>query len=92
MSVVGAATQICSQRFDRQFFDFPTDVRERIQQRVDQIGRNLRGYPHFKMEGADTYRLRVGDYRVIYQVDAAKNEIYLVAVGHRRDIYKKPSN
>jgi mRNA-degrading endonuclease RelE of RelBE toxin-antitoxin system len=32
--------------------------------------------------------MRVGDYRVIYDFDAAKNEIQLLAVGHRREIYR----
>ena len=41
------------------------------------------------MEGADTFRLRVGDYRIIYQIDIAKNEMILLTLGHRRDVYKR---
>ncbi|HUZ76446.1 MAG TPA: type II toxin-antitoxin system RelE/ParE family toxin [Chloroflexota bacterium] len=37
---------------------------------------------------ADRYRLRVGDYRVIYDVEGAQLMILVVAVGHRRDIYR----
>jgi len=34
------------------------------------------------------YRLRVGDFRVIYSVLNEKVEIYVITVGHRRDVYK----
>jgi mRNA interferase RelE/StbE len=40
------------------------------------------------MKGGDRYRLRVGDYRVIYKFDTEKQEIYLLTVGHRREIYR----
>ena len=35
------------------------------------------------------YRLRVGDYRIIYSIEHAKVIIYIVDVGHRKDIYDK---
>ena len=88
----GAATQICAQQFDRRFFSLPHDIQARIQRRIDELGQNLRGFPHYRMQGVDVFRLRVGDYRIIYQFNAEKNELYLIAVGNRREIYKKPFN
>ncbi|KKQ48558.1 MAG: hypothetical protein US69_C0019G0005 [candidate division TM6 bacterium GW2011_GWF2_38_10] len=35
------------------------------------------------------YRLRVGDYRIIYSIEHAKVIIYIIDIGHRRDIYNK---
>jgi mRNA interferase RelE/StbE len=40
------------------------------------------------MKGVDSYRLRVGDYRVIYDFDRAKGVLYLLGVGHRREVYR----
>jgi mRNA interferase RelE/StbE len=84
----GAATQICAHRFDRRFFALPQELQARIQSRIDELGRNLRGFPHYRMQGAEAYRLRVGDYRVVYDFDTAHNELYLIAVGHRREVYR----
>ncbi len=87
----GAATQIYSQQFDRRFLNLPTYIQEKIQRQIDQLGENLRGFLHCRMQGVDAYRLRAGDYRVIYQFDVARNELHLLAVGNRRDIYKNRS-
>jgi mRNA interferase RelE/StbE len=85
----GAATQICAHRFDRRFLALPAEVQTRIGQRIDELGRNLCGFPHHRMQGVNAFRLRVGDYRVIYEFDAERNELYLIAVGNRREIYKQ---
>lgn len=84
----GAATQVVSRRFDERFFALPAELRARLQARIDSVGLRLAGYPHFRMQGADTFRLRVGDYRIIDQFDIQRNELYLIALGHRREIDK----
>ena len=88
----GAATQIYTRQFDQRFFNLPPGIQHQIQSRIDELGRNLRGFSHYRMQGVDAFRLRVGDHRIIYQFNAAKNELYLIAVGNRRDVYKKPLN
>ncbi len=40
------------------------------------------------MTGANRYRIRVGDYRIVYTFDPGRKEIHLLAVGHRREIYR----
>jgi mRNA interferase RelE/StbE len=37
---------------------------------------------------ANLYRLRVGDYRIIYQVDGGQLVVLVVHVGHRKDVYR----
>ncbi len=91
-SLKGSATQVYSKRFDQRFFELPVAMQERIQQRIDQVGSDLLRFAHYRMTGENTCRLRVGDYRVIYEFDAGKNELFLIALGHRRDIYKQAHN
>ena len=42
-----------------------------------------------KLAGLEAYRIRVGDYRVLYEIDDAKRMVIVVRVRHRRDVYKK---
>ena len=85
----GAATQIASREFDSDFFKLPARIRETVQKKLDGMGLRLATFDHFRMTGSDKYRLRIGDYRVIYRFDVTKGEIYLVAIGHRREIYRE---
>jgi mRNA interferase RelE/StbE len=82
------ALQIYYSGFDVVFLDLPDDVRHRIQAAIDDMGLKLASYPHYRMAGVNRYRLRVGDYRIIYTFDVVRNEIHLLAVGHRREVYR----
>jgi mRNA interferase RelE/StbE len=86
--MAGAATQIYSSDFDRDFYKLPADTQARIQRKMDDVGRRLESYPHYQMTGSTAFRLRVGNYRVIYRFDPRKSEMYLAAIGHRREIYR----
>jgi mRNA interferase RelE/StbE len=41
-----------------------------------------------KLKGREGWRLRIGDYRVIYEIDDTQKIIIVLHVGHRRDIYR----
>ena len=41
-----------------------------------------------KLRGSAGYRIRVGDYRVLYTVDSPKKEICISAIGHRKEVYR----
>ena len=83
-----AATQIASREFDSDFFRLPPQIQAHVQRKIDSMGLRLATFPHYRMTGSDKCRLRVGDYRVIYRFDLVRGEIYLVAIGHRREIYR----
>jgi mRNA interferase RelE/StbE len=85
---VSAALQIFSRDFDADFFKLPTDVQARIEARIDRLGLMLDRFSHTRLKGMDSYRLRVGDYRVIYDFDLSKGTLYLLSVGHRREVYR----
>jgi len=86
---VSAALQIYYPRFDARFFKLPPQIQSRIERKIDEIGLRLDRFPHHQLTGSNRYRLRVGDYRVIYTFDASRNVIHLLAVGHRREIYRE---
>jgi mRNA interferase RelE/StbE len=38
--------------------------------------------------GRDAWRIRVGDYRVLYEIDDPARTVLVVHIGHRRDVYR----
>jgi len=42
-----------------------------------------------KLSGRDAWRIRVGSYRVLYEIHDAKLMVLVVEVGYRRDVYRK---
>lgn len=85
---MGQATEIYSKEFRGLFERLPLEIRSRIMEKIRVLGRRLEDFPHERLQGRDEFRLRVGDYRIIYEFDVGLNEISLVTLGHRRDIYR----
>lgn len=86
---MNAALQIYYTAFDAVFLKLPPDLRSRIEVKIDEMGERLDRFPHHHLSGSNRYRLRVGDYRIIYTFDATAGVIHLLAVGHRREIYRR---
>jgi len=83
------ATEVYAHEFDERFFRLPDDIQRRIGRKITEMGSRLRQFPHQRMTGMSCFRLRIGDYRVIYEFNAAKEEIYLITLGHRREVYRR---
>jgi mRNA interferase RelE/StbE len=63
-------------------------VVQRIIQKIEQIKHTPY---HFAEHLTDikAWKLRVGDYRVVLDIDESKKELVILTIGHRRNIYKK---
>jgi len=57
-------------------------------QKIDEIGTRLEVFGHQRLQGRPEFKLRAGDYRVLYDFDIKLGHIYLLYIGHRREIYK----
>ena len=67
----------------------PETDQTRIAKRIDALAENPRPPQCRKLRGAeDVFRIRSGDYRVIYVVADKVVTVTVVRVGHRRDIYE----
>lgn len=60
-----------------------------IKTAIADLADNPRPNGYKKLKGEDAYRIRVGDYRVIYEIDDDITLVTVVSVGHRKDLYKK---
>ena len=85
---MSAATQVYYDSFDAVFFKLAAALRARVEAEIDRIGLQLASYPHHRLKGSYRFRARVGDYRIIYAFDLEQNVIHLLAIGHRREIYR----
>jgi mRNA interferase RelE/StbE len=77
-------------RAARDFKSLDGSVRGRITQRIDSLANNPYPSGIKKIEGEEElYRLRVGDYRILYQVKKQRLLVLIVRMGHRRDVYRR---
>ena len=78
-----------SQDAEHQFKKFTKEVQIRLKHRIDILAENPfpRGVKKLSAE-EDLYRLRIGDYRIIYQVQGKALLILILKLGHRKNVYR----
>lgn len=79
---------IFSQKAKKQLFKLEKIIQERIISALERIRIRPEAYIT-KLVGDPDYKLRVGDYRVIMDIDKGKLLILVIKIGHRRNIYEK---
>ena len=76
-------------RAERALLSFEVRTQRRLARKIDALANDPRPRGVKKLKGEDDlYRLRVGDYRVIYQVQDRVLLVLVLGIGHRRDIYR----
>jgi len=66
----------------------PLPMRKRIQMAIDDLAEDPFPPCVRKLQGEDGYRIRVGDYRVIYEVEHGRLTVLVIRIGHRREVYR----
>jgi len=79
---------IFSRKAKKQLFKLERTIQERIIFALERIRIRPEDYLT-KLVGDPGYKLRVGDYRVIMDIDKTNLLILVIKIGHRKDIYKK---
>jgi len=67
------------------------DAQKRIGRKIDSLSINPRPHGVEKLEGkrGSFYRLRVGDYRTLYEIQDEILLVLVIKVGHRREVYRR---
>jgi mRNA interferase RelE/StbE len=64
-------------------------IRRRVQSAIDELQADPRPHGAIALQGlSGAYRIRIGDYRVIYTINDDKLVVVVVDLGHRREIYR----
>ncbi|MDX1502685.1 MAG: type II toxin-antitoxin system RelE/ParE family toxin [Thermoanaerobaculia bacterium] len=65
-----------------------TKDRKRVVGRIRRLAEDPRPPGCRKLSGRDRYRIRQGSYRIVYAIEDDRLIVYVVKVGHRRDVYR----
>ena len=66
----------------------PLKDRRRVARRIQGLAAEPRPAGCEKLSGQEKFRLRQGDYRILYAVDDTEMTVTVVKLGHRRDVYQ----
>jgi mRNA interferase RelE/StbE len=73
----------------KELSDLPAKDVARIVARIQALAMDPRPQGSEKLSGNDKYRVRQGDYRVLYAVSDANRTVTIVKIAHRREVYRR---
>ena len=75
------------QSAEKEMDRLPAVTLRRVSAALLSLENNPRPRGYRKLQGLELYRIRVGDYRVLYTIADETRLVEIIAVGHRRDVY-----
>ena len=75
-------------RAQKELAQLPSSTYERLRDAIRSLGEEPRPSGCRKLSGREGWRIRVGDFRVIYEIDDPQQLVTVMDIGHRRDIYR----
>lgn len=73
---------------EKELVNLDKSISHRIFEKTLQLKDNPYGLGSQKLEGGKGYRIRIGDYRVVYTIDKISKIVIITKVGHRKEIYR----
>lgn len=74
---------------EKEIRDLPDSVLRRVHARIEMLADNPRPRGCVKLVQMEGYRVRVGNYRIVYTIDDATQVIEIITVEHRRQVYRR---
>ena len=73
---------------EKELKKLPDQLHDKIVANLQDLKGNPRPPGVKKLSGREGYRIRVGDYRVLFMIDDANKAVEVYAIRHRRDVYR----
>ncbi len=73
---------------EKEYLRLPQSVNNRFQEIIFSLEKDPRPFSSKKLRETDYYRIRSGDYRIVYSVDDKSRLIKILSIGHRKEIYR----
>jgi mRNA interferase RelE/StbE len=73
----------------KEFRKLPSKIKERIREAFNQLTENPLPAGVVKLKGEDRlFRIRIGNYRIVYEIDDEVKLVLITRVRHRKDVYR----
>jgi len=72
----------------KELAELPKQDRLRVIARIEQLAHDPRPSGSEKLSGQERYRVRQGDYRILYEIHDHVLLVMVVRIGHRREVYR----
>ncbi|MEQ1733318.1 MAG: type II toxin-antitoxin system RelE/ParE family toxin [Bacteroidia bacterium] len=79
---------VLSKKAQKQLDKYTDDIADPLINAITELENNPRPNGSLKLKGRDGYRIRVGNYRIIYEIIDNLLIIDIITIGHRKDIYE----
>ena len=73
---------------EKELLKLDKNLAKRILDKIGLLGSDPFGQNSQKLGGGKGYRIRIGDYRVVYTVDKSTKTVTIIRIRHRRDVYR----
>lgn len=74
----------------RELRKLPTVFSSQIAKAIDSLSKNPRPHGYKKLQGNENlYRIRSGNYRIVYQIQDTMLIVLVLRIGNRKDVYRK---
>lgn len=73
---------------EKELDNLPTKIHDKVINILLSLKENPFPHNFKKLRGREGYRIRVGDYRILYLIDESDKNIEVVSVAHRREVYR----
>ena len=87
--MTGSYSLVIKKSAERELRAIPKEDLRRIVDRARALADNPRPSGSEKLSGQEQYRIRQGDYRILYTLDDKARVVEIVKIGHRREVYRK---
>lgn len=81
-------TVVLSKKAEKQLNMLSDNIAEPIIDAITDLEENPRPHGYKKLKGRDAYRIRVGNYRIIYDIIDKELIVDVITLGHRKEVYE----
>ncbi|HLG13071.1 MAG TPA: type II toxin-antitoxin system RelE/ParE family toxin [Blastocatellia bacterium] len=73
---------------EKELASLPTKIHDKVVKGLTMLKQNPRPVGAKKLQAREGYRIRIGDYRVLYVVDDEQSKVDVFSIAHRKEVYR----